>query len=264
MQKKSKPHAAATSAPKSAGGWIGKVYGFAGKFERVANAAASPLPSPRIRLWLAGFFHPEETYEKTEKNATLMGIAINLLIFYFAYFLIFFLFMLAFTSSLSANDLAEMGLRQTPDIPQIALVSLVVDPFVSTFLALAQFALVFLAARMLGGKGTYVKQANSMSLVLCGSSAILLALVCIAFVIFTPSFALRDSAFLGTVVSIITAIANVPILLLCMAILLYSVYAHYLVVKKAHGLTAARAAGAMAIAIVFIVLLYIVLDAVLA
>jgi len=85
--------------------------------------------------------------------------------------------MLAFTSSLSAKDLAEMGLKQNPDLSQIALASLVVDPLVSTCLALAQFALVFASAKVLGGKGTYVKQANSMSLVLCGSSTILLALV---------------------------------------------------------------------------------------
>jgi len=264
MGKKSNLHIAAPAEPKKIGGWKGRIYLFAEKFERAVNAAAAPLPSPRIKLWLAGFFHPEETYEKVEKNASLVGIAANLIIFYFSYFLIFYLFMLAFTSSLSANDLAEMGLRQNPDIAQIALASLLVDPLVSTFLALAQFALVFASARMLGGNGTFVKQANSMSLVLCGSSTILLALVCAAFAIFTPAFILRDSPFLGTIVSLITAIVNVPILLLCMAILLYSIYAHYIVVKKAHNLSSWRAAGAIAITIGLIVLFYIVLDAVLA
>jgi hypothetical protein len=263
MEKKPKSHHPAPSAPKSYDGWIGKMRQFAEKFEQAVNAAAAPLPSSRIKLWLAGFFRPEETYEKAEKSASLIGITTNLLIFYFSYFLLFYLFMLAFTSSLPAKDLAEMGLRQNPDLVQIALVSLLIDPLVSAFLALAQFAVVFAAARALGGTGTYVKQANSMSLVLCGSSALLLAFVCIGFAVFMPSFALRDSAFLGTIVSIITAFVNIPIIILCMAILLYSIYAYYAVVKKAHGLSSRRAAGAIAMAIGFIILMFIVLDAIL-
>ncbi|MFA6907581.1 MAG: YIP1 family protein [Candidatus Micrarchaeia archaeon] len=261
MARKEKSSAAAAAPQKSAEGWAGKAYGIAGKFEQLVARAASPLPSPRIKLWLAGFFHPGETYDKVEKGATLAGVAANLIIFYFAYFLVFFLFMLALTSSLSAEDMAEMGLRQNPDILQIALVSLLIDPLVSTFLAMAQFALVFIAARLVGGKGTYAKQANSMSLVLCGSSTLLLAFVCAAFVIFIPAFALRHSAFIGTVVSIMTALVNAPILLLCFAIFLYSVYAHYAVVKRAHGLSPWRAAGAIAIAAGFIALLYIALGA---
>jgi hypothetical protein len=41
---------------------------------------------------------------------------------------------------------------------------------------------------------------------------------------------------------------------MCIAILLYTIYAHYLVVKKSHGLSAWRAAVAIAIAAVLVVL----------
>ncbi|MFA5929554.1 MAG: YIP1 family protein [Candidatus Micrarchaeia archaeon] len=261
MGKKAKTRIEAPAGPKGDGGWKGKLCHFAGKFEKLVNAAAAPLPSPRIKLWLAGFFHPEETYEKVEKSATLAGTAANLIIFYFAYSLIFFLFMLALTSSLSQEDLLSMGLQKSPDLASIALGSIVVGPFVSAFFAMFAFATVFASARLLGGKGEYVKQANSMSLVLCGGNTLLLAFMCIAFAIFMPSFAMRDSAFFGTIVSIITALLNIPILLICFAILLYSVYAHYLVVKKSHGLSAVRTAGAIVTAAAFIVLLEIGINA---
>jgi len=264
MQKKSKTQVAAQIAPKNSGGWTGKAHGLAEKFEKIVNAVAAPLPSPRIRLWLAGFFHPDETYGKVEKNATLVGMTINLLIFYIAYSTIFFLFMLALTTILPADDLLSMGLQKNPDIVKIALGSLVLSPVVSAFFAMFAFAAVFASARVLGGKGTYVKQANSMSLVLCGSNMMLLVLMCLAFAIFMPSFILRDSEIAGAIVSIATLLASIPVLLMCLAILLYSIYAHYLVVRKAHDLSSWRAAGAMAIAAVFIVLLDIVLNAALA
>ena len=264
MEKKQKSHAAAPAAQKSRGGHIGRIYNFSEKFEHIVNAAAAPLPSPRIKLWLAGFFHPEETYEKAEKSATLAGLAWNLVLFYIAYSVIFFIFMLALTSSLTSEDLLAMGLQKNPDIPTIAFGSLVISPLVSTFVAIIAFAVVFASARALGGKGNYVKQANSMSLVLCGSNTLLLVLMCIAFAIFIPSFILRGSAFIGTIVSLLTLLASVPVLLLFLAILLYTIYAYYLVVRKAHNLSAWKAAGAIAIAAALVVLLDISLNAVLA
>ena len=264
MEKKQKSRAAAPAAQKSAEGWRGKICHFSEKFEQIVNAAAAPLPSPRMKLWLAGFFHPEETYEKAEKNATLAGLAWNLILFYIAYSAIFFIFMLVLTSSLPSEDLLSMGLQKNPDIPAIALGSLVISPLVSTFFAMFAFAVVFASARLLGGKGNYFRQANSMSLVLCGSNTLLLAMMCIAFAIFIPSFILRGSAFIGTIVSLLALLASVPVLLLFLAILLYTIYAYYLVVRKAHQLSAWKAAGAIAIAAALVVLLDISLNAVLA
>ena len=263
MEKKPKARISAPSAPESEGGWKGRIRHFAEKFEKTVNSAAALLPSPRIRLWLAGFFHPEGTYEKVEKNATLAGMAVNLVLFYIAYSLIFFLFMLALTSSLASEDLLPMGLQKNPDIAAIAVGSLVLSPVVSTLFALAAFAVIFMPARILGGNGAYVKQANSMSLVLCGSNTLLLALMCVAFAIFLPSFILRDSGPLGTIVSIITLLANVPVLMLCLAILLYTIYAYYLVVKKAHNLSAWRSAIAIAVAAALIVLADVAVNVVL-
>ncbi|MCX6770491.1 MAG: YIP1 family protein [Candidatus Micrarchaeota archaeon] len=243
---------------------MGRIYGFAEKFEHAVDAASAPLPSQGIKLWLAGFFRPEETYEKVEKTATLAGLAGNLLIFYFAYSLIFFLFMLVLTSSLSEGDLLSMGLQKSPDLAQAALGSLVIGPIASALSALFAFALVFISARVLGGDGTYAKQANSMSLVLCGSNILLLAFMCVAFAIFIPSFLLRDSAFVGSIVSIATLLASLPLFLMCLAILVYTIYAYYLVARKAHNISSWRAAGAIVIAAALVVLLDIALNAVLA
>ena len=255
MGKKTRPQMIPPPAPKKAGGWKGRIYGFAEKFEILANAAVEPFPSPRIKMWLAGFFHPVETYEKAEAHATLAGVAANLLIFYIAYSLVFFIFMLALTSSLTAEELLPMGLQKTPDIAQIALGSLVVGPIASTITALAAFALAFLPARALGGRGTFAKQANSMALVLCGSNMLLLVFMCIVFAIFMPSFILRGSLLLGATASIVAMLASIPIFLLCLAILLYTIYAYCLVIKKAHGLSVWRTAGAVLIAAALIVLL---------
>jgi len=263
MGKKTKSHAAGPPAENNDGSWTRKALGFAGKFEKVANAAAAPLHSQRVELWLAGFFHPDDIYEKAG-NPGLPGIAQNLAIFYLAYSLVFFLFMLALTSILSPDELLSMGLQESPDIPQIALSSLVISPIVSTFFALMAFFIVFISARVLGGKGTYARQANSMSLVLCGSNTILLAFICIAFAIFTPSFILRNSGFAGTIVSILTMLITLPIFLVCIAILLYSIYAYYLVVRKAHSLSAWRSASALVMAAVIVVLIEIALNAALA
>jgi hypothetical protein len=241
-------------APKK-GGWKGRTYGLAEKFELVVNAVAAPLPSPRIKLWLAGFFHPVETYENVEARANIAGIAANLLIFYFAYSLVFFLFMLALTSLLPADELQSMGIQKSPDLAQVALGSLVIGPVASVISAFIAFALVFLPARAFGGRGTFAKQANSMALVLCGSNALLLAFMCVVFVIFLPSFILRDSLMLGATASIAAMLASIPIFLLCLAILLYAIYAYFLVIRKAHGLSSLRAAGAALIAAALIVLL---------
>jgi len=262
MEKKSKSHIVPPSAPKNVGGWKGKIYRFAEKFkpftqkfEQVVNTAAVPLPSPRIKLWLAGFFHPEETYEKVEKDATLVGLAGNLIIFYIASSFVLFLIALALISILSPEDMMQyMGLQQSPDIAAIAIDSLILSPIVITFFAMFAFALVFLSARMLGGKGTYVKQANSMTLVLCGNNTLLLVLMCLVRIISLPSFLLRDAAFTGTIVSIATAIVNIPVLLLCLAVFLYSIYAYYLVIKKAHNLSMWRTIGVILITAVFVLL----------
>jgi len=263
MGKKTKSSAVGTIAANNDGIWMGKARGFAGKFENVANAAAAPLNSQRIELWLAGFFQPEKTYEKVEKTAALPEIAHNLILFYLAYSLIFFLFMLALTSILPPDELLSMGLQESPDIPMIAFSSLVISPIVSTLFALLAFFIVFISARILGGKGAYAKQANSMSLVLCGSNIILLAFICLAFAVFTPSFILHGEGLPGALASIAALLINVPVFLACIAILLYSIYAYYLVVRKAHNLSAWKSVGALVMAAAIVVLIEIALNAVL-
>ena len=260
MGKKATTKPIAADAPKNGMGIAGRFLGIAAKFEAVADAAAAHVPSPRARMWLDGFFHPEATYDKVEKGASVASLSQNLIIFYFAYSLIFFLFMLALTSSLPAQDLTPMGPQKNPDVAQIAVGSLIVGPIASTITALLAFGLVFISARALGGKGTFAKQANSMSLVLCGSNTLLLAFMCIVFAIFLPSFLLKDSLFLGATASLVAMLASVPIFILCLVILLYSLYAYFLVVRKAHSLPSWRAAGVILIAAALVV----VLDAVIA
>ncbi len=245
---------AASKAPQQEGGWKGKLISWAEKFEALVNAAAASVPCARLKMWIDGFFHPEEEYDKSQAKATPPELFYNLLFFYFFYSLAFFLFMIALTSVLPPEDMQAVGFNPSPDIAQIAIGSLVVGPVISTITALAAFLLVYLPARALGGSGGYMQQSYAMSRVLCGSNVLLMVLMLAAFLVFMPSFLAQDSLLLGTVLSIIGALVNIPVFLLCLAILLYTIYAYYLVVRKAHGFSSWRAAGAMVVAAVFVVL----------
>ncbi|MFA6214454.1 MAG: hypothetical protein WC717_04220 [Candidatus Micrarchaeia archaeon] len=245
MGKKASQRTQAAAMPEGGGGWRGKLRDSALKFEQYSYAAASRLPSQRIMLWLKGFFRPGETCGRAEKNANFLGVAANLLLFYIAYSLIFFLFMLAFTSLLSAEERLYMGLENSPDLAQIAISSLVAGPVASTLSVLAAFAAVFICARALGGNGAFARQADAMSRVLFGSNTLILASILLAFAISLPAFLLRKSAFLGALAGIAAALASLPLFLLCLAIAIYSIYAYYLVVRKAHNLAPWRAAGAI-------------------
>jgi hypothetical protein len=248
MGKKTKMKQAAAVAPEGKLGWGGFIERAWQRFESIANAAASPIPSSRLKMWLSSFFHPEEMHGELEAKASWFGLVSNLLIFYFFYSLVFFVFMLALSSTLAPQEALSMGLAPNPDISQIALGSLVAGPIVSCASILLVFALVFAAARVLGGNGGYLSQSYPMSLVLCGSNAVLLALICVAFALFLPAFAAKDSPAIGGFLSMAAAIVNLPIMIACLAVFLYSLHAYYLLVKKAHGLSSYRAAGAIALA----------------
>jgi len=264
MGKKANAGQGVQAQPGKQGGWRGKLAGAWERLERTSFAAAALVPSQRLKMWLSGFFHPDEEYAKAEARATLRELIINLLIFYFIYSSIFFLFMLALTSFLPADDLASVGLQKSPDLAQIAIGSLVASPIISAASALFAFALVFAAAKALGGKGGFSRQSYSMSLVLCGSNLLMLAFMCTAFAFFFPSFLVRSSPLLGGVLSIAGILAGAPALLACLAILLYTIYAYYLVVRKAHGLSGLKSALAIVIAAALVVLFDAALNALLA
>ena len=106
MGKKEKT-AHARLAAQAKGGWLdrqygaakGKLFGIAGNFEQVVTSAAGRIPSNRLKMWVSGFFHPEEACGETGAKVAPAELALNLLVFYFVYSVIFFMFMLALTSS---------------------------------------------------------------------------------------------------------------------------------------------------------------------
>ena len=188
------------------------------------------------------------------RSATQAELAFNLVFFYFFYSLLFFLFMLGLTAVLPQDELFGIGLNPNPDLAQIALGSLVVGPVASAITALAAFALIYLPARALGGNGGYVKQAYAMSLLLCASNVLLLSFALAAFAVLVPSYLAQGSLVLGALLALLGILVNIPVFLASLAILLYTIYAYYLVVRKAHGLSQWRAAGAIAVAAVLVFL----------
>jgi hypothetical protein len=239
---------AASGGDSGEGGWRGWLLSAACRFESVVNAAAARIPSSRLRMWLSFFFHPEEEYAKAAGRATPAELAFNLIFFYFFYSLLFFLFMLGLTSILPPEELLPIGLNPNPDLAQIALGSLVVGPIASAVTVLAAFALICLPARALGGTGSYVRQAYAMSLLLCASNVLLLSFALAAFAVLVPSYLAQGSLALGALLAVLGMLVNVPVFLACAAIVLYTIYAYYLVVMKAHGLSSWRAAGSIAAA----------------
>jgi len=251
MGKKAKPQPA-LNAPAAAG-WRGRIYDAAAKFEAVAAMAASPLPSGRLKAWLAGFFHPRKACA-AGGGATFSGLFSNLLLFYFAYSAVFLAAMLAATSLMEPSDAALLGFAAPEGHLWQALTLLVANTVVSAASALFAFALVFVSALAFGGKGGYVRQSYPMSLVLCGSNALLLGIVACAALTFVPAYLLRGVFLLAELASLAAVLANVPLLALCLAIILYTIYAYYLVVRQVHGLSSLRAAGAMALAALLVLL----------
>lgn len=251
MGKKAKQPA--LKAP-AAGGWKGKICDAAAKFEAIAYRAASLLPSGRLKLWLDGFFRPQEAHDRAG-SVPLSELFGNLLLFYFIYSAIFLAAMVAVTSLLAPADAAMLGFEAPSDPLWSALTLLVANTIVSAISALFAFALIFASALALGGKGKYVRQSYPMSLVLCGSNALLLGVVACALLTFVPAYLLRGVFLAGEIASLAAILANVPLLLLCVAIILYTLYAYYLVVKKAHNLSSWRAAAAMLLAALLVLLI---------
>jgi hypothetical protein len=259
MGKKAKAQAAIAKAIAEDKSWKGRLARACRKFESVAMAAAAPLPSPRIKLWLAGFFHPEETYDKLGKIA-LSELFGNLIIFYFAYSAIFLAATLVLTSTLTPDEAMAMGFQAPQDPIWSALTVLVANTIVSAVSVLFAFALIFAAAVALGGKGGYAKQTYAMSLVLCGSNVLLLCLVAAAFAAFIPAYLFKGVFMLEELSSLAAMAVNLPLLLLCLAVLLYSIYAYCLLVKKAHNISKWRAVASMLIAAALVVLIDFVLN----
>jgi len=257
MAKKAKKTKA---APEPQGGWKGKLLEAWQKFGNALESSAAKLSWKRPSLWLAGFFHPEETYGKEGGHATLPELFGNLLIFYFVYSAIFFAVLVAVTSLVPQAEADLMGFRKPENILWTGISLMVANTAVSALGAIAMFAFIYIAAKALGGKGDYVKPSYFLSLVLCGENVILLLFALAGLILLAPTYLVKGVLILDLIFMLGAVVIGIPLLLFCLAIILYSIYAYYIVVKKAHELSSWKAVGSIVVGMALVWLVNTVLE----
>lgn len=235
-----------------------KPKGWIEKFESAALAVASRTKSKRLSIWVSSFFHPDAAAQSAEKDASVRSTAYNLLLFYFAFSLAFFI-VAAVSYLLSGKP------GQSPDLlnPAMAVQIILLEPLLNTAVMFLTLGLVYLSARLLGGKAGYVKQAYAIALVFAGWMSI------IAFLLLSISMLLLAAASFpayttaGAVAALITGIPALSILLVSIGVFLYGLLQICRAVSAVHGITMLRAAAALALVVVFIIVLNVALLAVL-
>lgn len=209
---------------------IGEIFG------SVFGWAFNLFPYPNAKKWLAVYTNPHETMNKEMKNQDIGEAAKNIAIAYIPYAILNGLIALVF--SLIANG--AVGLI-TGIIGLV--VGAILGPIMAVIGTLIGTGIVWVIAKVLGGKGSYGSQYNLTSLIGAGG-------VVISTVLLIP----MSIPFIGLLFALIT----IPISL-------YELYLTMKSVRMVHGVSRIVAAIAVLLPIVVIlVLLFVVFAAVLA
>jgi hypothetical protein len=199
---------------------------FYSSFEGVAMSAVSAIPIPLLGTWIKAYFNPEEALESEKANATLAGIAANL---------IFAGAMLAVVSIII--NIGLMVGNPSVALPHDALVLFlsifVILPIIVILFGFIGSAVLFILSKLLGGSGGYTKQTLGIAMVYGGWT-----------IIAAPFTILAQLPAIGDVFS-----------LLAMIIQLFMFYSIYRVVKSVHSLSSVSAALVVVVPLVLLLLL---------
>lgn len=204
---------------------------FISKLDDFASRIIEKIPYERLKVWKEMLFRPAETIEEEAKNASLargakdIGVVnfFTILVMLFALALVvgFFLVLLFVLYAIESKTNGFVnGLLTGAAIVILAAVAILVGGTLLFILRwLANAALEFILAKILGGVGSYRTHAYLDALEEAGLSSAMLPFVLINFI---------------PIVSVIAA----PI---TMIIGIYGMYIRYLIVKQVHKLSTARA-----------------------
>ncbi len=202
---------------KSGGGPLDSIEG-------PVMGVVSSVPVPQLKTWMYAYFHPMDAFGENKKEAELMPIAVHLALIGVLAWVASFL-----ASLLSGNLLVAM----------VSLIGIILTPIMMILGGFIGSLIIYVIAKILGGKGGFMDQTLALTLVMGGY-------VTLAF----PFNVLGGIPFLGWIFGLVV-----------MLIGLYNIYNEYLVVKGVHQLSTGRAVAVVLIPIIIVVVLAFVFAA---
>lgn len=191
-----------------------------GPIEKFEAGAEKALPGRRLGLWLEAFLHPEKTIDAERKNATSWNILVHLVLIGLTAAIIMWVSLL----------ISSLFVPATPMLLGIVRI-FIADILIALVIGFVLSALLFLLARLCGGKGAYLEQAQGITLVYGGQ------------ILVSAVFSLLSGIpALGAIIF--------PILV---AIGIYALYNYYLVVRHVQRISGFKTVAIIAISLLLLV-----------
>lgn len=232
--------------------------GIIGRFEAISMSSAARLRLPFMQAWLSAYFRPAETCEKGLQKASIKNIAINLLVFYFAFAFVFFV-LAAISYYIAGASRLSPGSNAVFNPFEYALQVLVIGPITDTAIMFIVLFLLFISSKIMGGHAAFSQQSYAISLVFCGGMSIAAAFVSFAFAALISASLFGGASMLGALAMAMGLLLALAFLLMLLASFLYGIYSYYRVIKCVHNLPGIRAAGALACTVALVILINTVL-----
>ena len=208
---------------------MGPVQGVPGPFESAALGAVSLLPVQRFRTWVSSYFRPVDIFRAEPASTSLWRAVTDAALAGFICGLVLGLILLLLSALVSQGG-AAMG-------PAYAVFIIVIATVLFPIASLIGSAIYFIAAKLLGGKGSYSAQTFILTSILCGQ--VLLSL---------------PFSILGMI-----PIAGMVFSLISWAIGVYALYSIYKAIKEVHQLSGGRAAAVALVPVLIAVVLVVAL-----
>ena len=192
--------------------------------EDFVMSLAPSIPVAQVKTWLSAYFHPMETFESNKKDSNLGGVVVHLVLIGLLSWLVAILASLA-------------GLNVVGAIAAAVLILLF--PIIFLVIGFVGSIVLFILAKIFGGKGGFVEQTFAFTLIV-GAWVAMSA----------PFDVLGGIILVGFLFKIVSLLIGV-----------YNIYNAYLVVKGVHQLSSKRAAAVVLIPLAVGIILYAALVA---
>ncbi|MEM2137827.1 MAG: YIP1 family protein [Candidatus Anstonellaceae archaeon] len=196
--------------------------GLLAPIENLVMPVASAIPVSQVKTWLSAYFHPVETFDSNKKDATLGGVVVHMAL---VGVLVAIATLLSSVASLNIGAVV------------VSAVLIVAYPILFVIFGLIGSALMFVLAKILGGKGGFMEQTLGFALLTGGYYALSF-----------PFIVLSGIPLLGFFFGLLTLLLS-----------LYNLYNEYLLVKRIHQFSSMRAAIFIILPVIIAIIIVVVL-----
>jgi len=204
-----------------------KSSGFLAPVEQMVMPVASTIPVQQVKTWLAAYFHPMETYEANKKDSNAGSVAVHLALIGVLSWLVS---LVAVVLGFNFGGLIVM-------VPGI-----IIFPIIMVVAGFIGSIILFVLAKIFGGKGGFMEQTLALALIFGGATALA-----------APFNALSGLPLVGGLIALVGTV-----------IAIYNFYNEYLIIKGIHQLSSMKAALVILIPIIIAIIVAVVLAAALA